>query len=110
MASRFEAIAQKEQSLGLVEQVSSGEQEATSEKWKEFHEVRKHQRQRRISNPVGAPCSVLGPRDPVAEVGLKWFVKEIRELEEIGAKKATWLMVEDAWFDDQKAYWRRNTL
>jgi len=39
MASRVEAIAQKEQSLRVVERVSPGEQEATSEKWKEFHEV-----------------------------------------------------------------------
>jgi len=65
MASRVEAIAQKEQSLRVVERVSPGEQEATTnEKWKEFHEVRKHQRQR-ISNPIRTPCSVLGPRDPL---------------------------------------------
>jgi hypothetical protein len=56
MASRAEAIAQKEQSLRVVEQVSPGEQEATNDKWKEFHKVlARHRGQRILVVLIGYP-------------------------------------------------------
>ena len=55
MASRVEAMAQKEQSLRVVERINRAE-EATSEKWNEFHEVlARHVGERILVVLVGYP-------------------------------------------------------
>jgi nanoRNase/pAp phosphatase (c-di-AMP/oligoRNAs hydrolase) len=48
MASRVEAMAQKEQPLRVVERVNLGEEQTTSEKWKEFRNALAHHRGEQI--------------------------------------------------------------